>query len=166
MWKLDHKEGRVPKNWCFQTVVLEMTLESPLESKIKPVNLQGNQPWMFIGRADTEAKASVLWPPDAKSWLTGKDPDAGKDRAGGEEGDREWDGWIASPTQWTWVWTNSGRWWRTEKPSVLQSMGLQSRTGPCSWTTATTTTKSEERAGKIESCCFYGGITSGGEKGQ
>ena len=79
MWKLDHKEGRVPKNWCFQTVVLEMTLESPLESKIKPVNLQGNQPWIFIGRADTEAKASVLWPPDAKSWLTGKDPDAGKD---------------------------------------------------------------------------------------
>ena len=76
MWELDHKEGWVPKNWCFWTVVLEKTLESPLDSKeIKLVNLKGNQPWIFIGRA--EAEAPILWPPDAKSQLIGKDPDLG-----------------------------------------------------------------------------------------
>ena len=79
MWELDHKEGWAPKNWCFQTVVLEKTLGSPLDSKeIKPVNPKGNQPWIFIGRTDAEAKAPILWPPDAKSWLIGKDPDVGK----------------------------------------------------------------------------------------
>ena len=78
MWEFDHKEGWAPKNSCFQTVVLEKTLESPLGSKeIKPVNPKGNQPWIFIGR--TDAEAPILWPPDAKSWLIGKDPDAGKD---------------------------------------------------------------------------------------
>ena len=77
MWELDHKEGRTPKTWCFQTVVLEKTLESPLDCKeIKPVNPKGNQPWIFIGR--TDAEALILWPPDAKSQLIGKDPaDAG-----------------------------------------------------------------------------------------
>ena len=76
MWELDHKEGWVPKNWCFWTVVLEKTLESPLDSKeIKLVNLKGNQPWIFIRRA--EAEAPILWPPDAKSQLIGKDPDLG-----------------------------------------------------------------------------------------
>ena len=80
MWELDHKEGWAPKNWCFQTVVLEKTLESPLDcQEIKPVNLKGNQPWIFFGRTDAEAEAPILWPPDAKNWLTGKDPDAGKD---------------------------------------------------------------------------------------
>ena len=75
MWELDHKEGWAPKNWCFQTVVLEKTLESPLDSKeIKPVNPKGNQPWIFIGRTDAEAKAPILWPPDVNSQLTGKDP--------------------------------------------------------------------------------------------
>ena len=79
MWELDHKEGRVPKNWCFQTVVLEKTLESPLDSKeIKPVNLKGNQSWIFFGRTDAEAETPILWAPDTKSRLTGKDPDAGK----------------------------------------------------------------------------------------
>ena len=79
-WQLDHKEGWVPKNWCFQTVVLEKTLESPLDCKeIKPVNPKGNQPWICIGRTDAEAEAPILWPPDVKSWLTGKDPDPGKD---------------------------------------------------------------------------------------
>ena len=79
MWELDHKEGWAPKNWCFQTVVLEKTLGSPLDSKeIKPVNPKGNQPWIFSGRTDAEAKAPILWPPDAKSWLIGKDPDVGK----------------------------------------------------------------------------------------
>ena len=74
-----HKEGWTPKNWCFLTVVLKKTLESPLDSKeIKPVNPKGNQPWIFIGRTDAEAEGPVLWPPDVKSWLFGKDPDAGK----------------------------------------------------------------------------------------
>ena len=73
-----HKEGWVPKNWCFWTVV--KTLESPLDcKKIKPVKSKGNQPWMFIGRTNAETEAPILWPPDAKSWLVGKDPDAGKD---------------------------------------------------------------------------------------
>ena len=79
-WELDYKEGWVLKNWCFWTVVLEKTLESPLVSKeIKPVNLNGNQPWIFSGRTDAEAEAPILWPPDVKSWLIGKDTDAGKD---------------------------------------------------------------------------------------
>ena len=78
MWELDHNEGWAPKNWCFWTVVLKKTFESPLDSKeIKPVNPKGNQPWILIG--STDAEAPVLWPPDAKSWLIGKDPDAGKD---------------------------------------------------------------------------------------
>ena len=79
-WELNHKEGWTPKNWCFQTVVLEKTFESLLDCKeIKPVNPKGNQPWKFIGRTDAEAEAPILWPPDAKSWLTGKAQDAGKD---------------------------------------------------------------------------------------
>ena len=74
------KEGWVPKNWCFQTVVLDKTLESPLNCKaLQPVNPKGNQPCIFIRRTDAEVEAPILWPPDAKSWLTGKDPDAGKD---------------------------------------------------------------------------------------
>ena len=80
MWELDHKEGWALKNWCFWTVVLEKTLESPLDcKKIKPVNPKGNQPWIFIGRTDAEAEAPILWPPDVKNWLIRKDPDAGKD---------------------------------------------------------------------------------------
>ena len=79
MWELDHKESWVPKNWWFGTVVLEKTLESPLDLKeMKPLNPKGNQPWLFIERTDAEAEAPILWPPDAKSWLIGKDPDAGK----------------------------------------------------------------------------------------
>ena len=76
---LDHEQGWAPKNWCFGTVVLEKTLESPLDCKeIKPVNHKGNQPWIFIGRTDAEAEAPKLRPPDAKNWLIGKDPDVGK----------------------------------------------------------------------------------------
>ena len=76
----DHKEGLVPKNWCFCIVVLEKTLESSLDSKeVKPVSSKGDQPWIFIGRTDAEAEAPVLWPPDRKNRLTGKDSDAGKD---------------------------------------------------------------------------------------
>ena len=78
LWELDHKEGRAPKNWCFRTVVLEKTLESPLDCKeIKPVNHKGNQPWILIGR--TDAEAPIFWLADVKSLHTGKDPDAGKD---------------------------------------------------------------------------------------
>ena len=80
MWELDHKEGWAPNNWWFQIAVLEKTLESPLDNKeIKPVNPKGNQPWIFTGTTDAEAEAPILWPPGAKSWLTRKDPDAGKD---------------------------------------------------------------------------------------
>ena len=86
-WELDHKEGWAPKNWCFLIIMLEKTLESPLDcKKIKPVNPKGNQPWIFIGRIDAEAEAPILWPPDAKSQFTGKDPDAGKDWRQEEKG--------------------------------------------------------------------------------
>ena len=79
MWELDNKKGWALKKWCLQTVVLEKTLENPLDSKIKPVNPIGNQPWLFIGRIDAEAKAPIIRPLDVKNWLTGKDYDAGKD---------------------------------------------------------------------------------------
>ena len=85
MWELDHKEGWETRKWCFQTVVLEKTLESPLDGKeIKSVNSKGNRSWIFIGKDDAEA--SILWPPDAKSWLVGKDPDAGTDWGQEEKG--------------------------------------------------------------------------------
>ena len=101
MWELDHKGGWVLKNWCFQIVVLSKILDSPLDCKeIKPVNPKENQ---YIGRADAEAEAPILWPPDAKSLLTGKDCDAGKDWRQEEKGDnRGWTSWVASLTQWTW----------------------------------------------------------------
>ena len=79
-WELDYKESWAPKNWCFWTVVLEKTLKSPLDFKeIQPVHPKGDQSWVFIGRTDAEAETPIPWPPDAKSWLIGKDPDAGKD---------------------------------------------------------------------------------------
>ena len=92
MWKLDHKESWAPKNWCFWTVVLEKTLESPLDCKeIQPVHPTGNQSWIFTGRTDVEAEAPVLWAPDANSWLIWKDPDAGKDWRWEERGrQRRW----------------------------------------------------------------------------
>ena len=80
MWELDYKESWALKNWCFWTVVLEKTLESPLDCKeIQPVHPKGDQSWVFVGRTDVEAETPVLWPPDVKSWLIWKDPDAGKD---------------------------------------------------------------------------------------
>jgi len=118
MWELDQTEGWAPKNWCFWTVVLEKTLESLLDCKeIKWVNPKGIQPWIFIGR--TDAEAPIFWPPDAKSQLSGKDSDTRKDWRQEEMTENE----MASQTQWTWVWANSGRWWRTGKPGMLQSMG-------------------------------------------
>ena len=117
MWELDNKESWVLKNWCFWTVALEKTLESPLVSReIKPVNPKGNQSWISIGRTDAEAETPILW---KRSWCWGRL------KAGGEGDDRGWDDWMASLTQWTWVWANSGSWWRTRKPGVLQFMRLQ-----------------------------------------
>ena len=113
------KQAEHKRTDVFQTVVLEKTLASPWDSKeIKPVNPKGNKPWIFIRRTDAEAETPILWPPDAKSRLTGKDPDAGKDW--GEGDGRELDGWMASLTQWTWIWANSWRQWRAGKPGVLQ----------------------------------------------
>ena len=113
--------------YCFWTVVLEKTLESPLDCKeIQPVHSEGDQPWDFFGRNDADAETPELWPPHAKSWLIGKDSDAGRDWGQDEKGttkDRGWDGWMASLTQWTRVWVNSGSWWWTGRPGVLQFMG-------------------------------------------
>ena len=90
MWELDHNESWASKNWCFWTVVLEKTLESPLDCKeIQLVHPKGDQSWIFIGRTDAEAETPILWPPDVKNWLTGKDPDAGKDWRREEKGTTE-----------------------------------------------------------------------------
>ena len=96
MWELDHKEGWIPKNWCFWTVVLEKPLESPLDCKeIQPVHPKGDQSWVFIRRTDAEAEAPIFWPPDVKNWLTGRDPDAVKDWRQEEKGmtENEMAGW-------------------------------------------------------------------------
>ena len=113
------------------TVVLEKTLESPLDCKeIQQVHPKGDKSWVFIGRTDVEAETPILWPPDAKNWLMRKDLDAGKDWRWEKKGIiRGWDGWMASLTRWTWVWVSYGSWWGTRKPGVLQSMGVaKSRT--------------------------------------
>ena len=120
--RVDCEEGWAPKNWCFWTVVLEKTLESPMGCKeIQPVHSEGDQPWNFFGRNDAKAEAPVLWPPHVKSWLWCWEGLG----AGGEGDDRGWDGWMASRTQWTWVWVNSGRWWWTGRPGVLRFMRSQ-----------------------------------------
>ena len=96
MWELDYKESWALKNWCFWTVVLEKTLESPLDCKeIQPVHSKGDQPWVFFGRTDAKAETPVLWPPHAKSWLIGKDSDAGRDWGQEEKGmtEDEMAGW-------------------------------------------------------------------------
>ena len=135
MWESNHKEGWTLKNLCFWTVVLEKTLESPLDSKeIKPVNPKGNQRWIFIGRTDTEAP--ILWPPDVNSQLIGKDPDDGKDWRKEEKGatENEMFGWH--------YWLNGHDFKQTPGVGigqgsrvVLQSMGLQSQTWLSDWTT-------------------------------
>ena len=108
MWELDHKKGWALKNWCFRIVVLEKTLESPLDFKeITWVNPKGNQPWIFIGRADAEAEAPILWPLNVKRWLIGKDSDAGKDWRPEEKGMTEdemvgWHHWLdGRESEWT-----------------------------------------------------------------
>ena len=124
MWELDHKENWVWKNWCFWTVVLERTLENSLDCKeILPVNPKGNQSWIFIGRTDADSEAPILWPPYMKSWEKKRLWCWERLKAEGEGNNRGWDGWMASPTGWTWIWANYRRWWRTGKPGVLQSMG-------------------------------------------
>ena len=96
---------------------------SHMQGDFQLVHPKGDQSWVFIGRNDAKAETPILWSPDAKSWLIWKDPDAGK--AGGEGDDRGLDGWMASPTQWTWVWVNSRSWWRSGRPSLLWFMGPQ-----------------------------------------
>ena len=120
-------ESWAQKNWCFWTVVLEKTLECLLDYKdIQPVHPKGGQSWVFIGRTGAEAETLILWPPHMKSWLIGKRPWCWEGLgAGGEGDDREWDGWMASPTRWTWVWVNSGSCWWTGRPGMLRFMGSQ-----------------------------------------
>ena len=135
MWELDYKESWVLKNWCFWTVMLEKTLESPLECKeIQPVHSKANQSWIFIGRTDAEVEAPIVWPPDAKNWLIGKDPDTGKDWRQEKKGMTRMR-WLDGITdRWTWVWASSGSWWWTGNPGMLQSMELQSQTQLSNWT--------------------------------
>ena len=119
------KKNWALKNWCFWNVVLKKTLESPLDEKeIQLVHPKGNQSWIFFGRTNAETETPILCPHD-KNWLIGKDPNAGKDWKRRRRDDRGWNGWMASPTQWIWVWVNSENWWWTGKPGMLQSMGLQ-----------------------------------------
>ena len=124
MWGLDQKEGWALKNWCFWTMVLAKTLESPLDCKeIQPVHPKGDQSWVFIERTDAEAETLATSCEEVTLW---KRPWFWEGLGGGGEGDdRGWDGWMASPTQWTWVWVNSGSWWWTGRPGVLRFMGSQ-----------------------------------------
>ena len=118
----------IKKTECFQIAVLQKTLESLLGyKKIKSINPKGNKHWIFIGRTDVEAEATIFWPPVAKNWLIGKERPWCWERlkAGGEADDRRWDGWMASQTQWTRVCASCGSWWWTGKPGMLQSMRLQ-----------------------------------------
>ena len=111
----EQQQGWALKHWCFWTVVLEKTLESPLDCKeIQPVHPKGDQSSVFTGRTDAEAETPVLWPPPAKSWLIG-----------GEGDDRGWDGWMAKLTLWTWIWVTFGSWWWTGRPGVLRFMASQ-----------------------------------------
>ena len=126
MWELDYKESWARKNWCFWTVVLEKTLESPLACKeIQPVHPKGNQSWIFIGRTDVEAETAILcylmWRADLfeKALMPGKI----EGRRRGDDGG--WDGWMASLTQWIWVWVNSRSWWWTGRLGMLQFLRLQ-----------------------------------------
>jgi len=129
-------------------VVLEKTLESPLDCKeIQPVHSEGDQPWDFFGGNDAKAETPVLWPPHVKNWLIGKDWCREGLGAGGEGDDRGWDSWMASLTWWTWVWVNFGRWWWTGRPGFLPFMGSQ-RVGH-NWATELNWTDEFEERGYI-----------------
>ena len=126
--RVGYKQSWALKNWCFWTVVLEKTLESFLDGKeIQPVHPKGDHSWVFIGRTDVEAETLILWPPDAKSWLIGKDPDATRELGQEEKGktEDEMAGLTASSTRRTWVWVDSRSWWWTGRPGVLRFMGSQ-----------------------------------------
>ena len=126
IWELDFKESWAPKNWSFWTVMLEKTLESPLDCKeIKPVNPKGNPPWIFTGRSDAEAEVPILCSPDEELTLWKRPCCWKRSKAGGEGNNRGWDCLMASPTWWTWIWAGSRSWWWTAKPGMLQSMGSQ-----------------------------------------
>ena len=124
MWELDCEESWAPKNWCFWTVVSEKTLESPLDCReFQPVHPKGDQSWGFIGCWSWNSNTLATW---CKGLTHLKRPWCWEGlEAGGEGDDRGWDSWMASPTQWAWVWVNSGSWWWTGRPGVLQFMGLQ-----------------------------------------
>ena len=116
------------KNWCLLTVMLEKTLESPLDCKeIQPINPKGNQPWIVIGRTDAKAETPILWPSDVKNWLTGKDPDSGEDWRQEKKGTTkdEMVGWHHQLDGHEFEQGGQGSWWCTGKPGMLQSMGLQ-----------------------------------------
>ena len=123
------------KNWFFWTVVLEKTLESPLDCKeIQPLHPKGNKSWIFIGKTDFEPETPILLPPDAKSWIFLRSPWCWEGLgAGGEGNDRGWDGWMASLTQRRWVWVNYGSWWWTGRPGVSQRVGHDQAT-ELTWT--------------------------------
>ena len=135
-YELDYKESWAPKNWCFWTVVLEKTLESPLHSKeIQPVHPKGDQSWVFTGRTDVEAETPILWPPDAKSWLIWKVLMLGKIEGRRRRGQQRMRCLMASLTRWRWVWVNSGSWWWTGRPGMLRFMGVaKSPTQLSNWT--------------------------------
>ena len=124
-WTVKKAEHRRIK-WCFWIVVLEKTLESPLDCKeIKPAHPKGDQSWVFTGRTDAKTETPILRLPIVKNWLIEKTWCWERLKAGGEGGDRGWDGWMPSPTRWTWVWASSGSSWWTGKPVVLQSIASQ-----------------------------------------
>ena len=126
MWDLYYKESWVPKNWYFWTVMLEKSLESSFDWKeIQPVHPKGNQSWIFTGTTDAKAETPILSPPDVKNWHWKRPWCWERLKVGREGDDREWDGWMASPTWRTWVWVGSGSWGWTGRPGVLQSMGSQ-----------------------------------------
>ena len=141
MWELDYKESWSLKNWCFWTVVLEKTLESPLDCKeIQPVHPKENQSWIFIGRTDAEAETPYIGHLMQTDLLkTLKRPwDWERFKSGGEEDNRGWGDWMASPTQWTWVWVNSSIWWWTGRPGSPWGCKESDRTGLSNWTDGTT----------------------------
>ena len=135
MWELDHNEGWVPTNWCFQTVVLEKTLESPLDARrlnqsiLKEITLNIRwKDWCWSWNSNTLVTWCEELTPRKRPWCWKKM------MAGGKGKDRDWDGWMASLTWWTWFWASSRSWWWTGRPGVLQFMGSQSQTRLSDWT--------------------------------
>ena len=156
MWELGDKEGWVPKNRCFWTVMLEKSPENPLDNKeIKPINPKGNQPRVFIRRTDAEAEAPILWPPDVKSRLIGKDPDAGKDCGQEEKGTTEdemvgWHHWLSDMSlSELWEIVEDREAWRAMVHGVAKS-----RTWLSDWTTTRGTSSRSSHAWVVHFICF------------